>query len=134
MKTRIGYLIPEFPGQTHIFFWREREVLTELGIETDLISTRRPPKAIASHTWAAEAQAQTAYLSPFQTPDLLGAIFQVLKAGPIGWRRCLQLVLTAPDVSLKQQVSPGGYDFGRRQTGLAGQNQTLAAHPRPLLR
>jgi colanic acid/amylovoran biosynthesis glycosyltransferase len=104
MKTRIGYLIPEFPGQTHIFFWRERQVLTELGIDTDLISTRRPPKAIASHTWAAEAQAQTAYLSPFKTPDLIGALLQVLKAGPIGWGRCLQRVFTAPDVSFKQRL------------------------------
>ncbi|HEY9909261.1 MAG TPA: exopolysaccharide biosynthesis GT4 family glycosyltransferase EpsE [Thermosynechococcaceae cyanobacterium] len=103
MKTRIGYLIPEFPGQTHIFFWRERQVLTELGIDTDLVSTRRPPKAIASHTWAAEAQTQTAYLAPFQSRDLFGALLQVIKAGPIGWGRCLQLVASAPDLSLRQK-------------------------------
>ena len=24
METmRLGYLVPQFPGQTHIFFWRE---------------------------------------------------------------------------------------------------------------
>jgi len=42
MNTRIGYFIPEFPGQTHIFFWQERQVLEELGIEADLVSTHRP--------------------------------------------------------------------------------------------
>ena len=31
MSSRIGYLIPEFPGQTHAFFMREREELEKLG-------------------------------------------------------------------------------------------------------
>ncbi len=56
MKGKIGYFIPEFPGQTHIFLWRERQVLAELGIETDLVSTQLPPRAIASHVWAEEAK------------------------------------------------------------------------------
>ncbi len=41
MNTRIGYSILEFPGQTH-FFWQERQVLEELGIEADLVSTHPP--------------------------------------------------------------------------------------------
>lgn len=45
----------EFPGQTHIFLWRERQALAELGIDADLISTRPPPRAVASHSWDAEA-------------------------------------------------------------------------------
>src|SRR5205085_7429246 len=48
---RIGVLIPEFPAQTHIFFWRELQALWGLGIETDLVSTRRPPPALAVHRW-----------------------------------------------------------------------------------
>jgi len=56
MKAKIGYFIPQFPGQTHIFFWRERQFLAELGIETDLVSTQLPPKAIVSHVWAEEAK------------------------------------------------------------------------------
>ena len=55
MKGKIGYLIPEFPGQTHIFYGRKRQVIAELGIETDLVSTQRPPRAITSHVWAEEA-------------------------------------------------------------------------------
>ena len=53
---RIAYLIPEFPGQTHIFFWRERAALKKIGIATCLLSTRRPPKASSSHDWAALAE------------------------------------------------------------------------------
>ena len=64
MKARIGYFIPEFPGQTHIFLGRERQILAELGIETSLVSTRHPSKAISSHIWADEAQKNTAYLVP----------------------------------------------------------------------
>ena len=69
MKAKIGYFIPQFPGQTHIFLWRERLFLAELGIETDLVSTQLPPKAIVSHVWAEEAKKNTVYLLPFAAKD-----------------------------------------------------------------
>jgi hypothetical protein len=50
MKTRIGYLVPEFPGQTHTWIWRERRALLDLGIEADLVSTRRPK--LICHDWS----------------------------------------------------------------------------------
>ena len=59
---QIGYLIPQFPSQTHIFFWRELLALKESGVEADLISTRRPPQGIVSHTWSQEAAQRTVYL------------------------------------------------------------------------
>ena len=40
---KIGYLIPEFPGQTHIFFWRELQALPGKGVSPELVSTRPPP-------------------------------------------------------------------------------------------
>jgi glycosyltransferase involved in cell wall biosynthesis len=104
MKARIGYFIPEFPGQTHIFFWREREILAELGIETALVSTRHPPKAIASHTWADEAQKNTAYLVPLRIQDVVGISTELLKAGPIAWLRCLSAIAKAKDTSLTQKL------------------------------
>jgi colanic acid/amylovoran biosynthesis glycosyltransferase len=105
MKAQIGYFIPEFPGQTHIFLWRERQVLEqELDIQADLVSTRHPPRAIASHTWAAEAEAQTDYLVPFSGGDVWGAIAILLQAGPMGWFRCLQAVARAQDTPLAQKV------------------------------
>ena len=60
---KIGYLVPEFPGQTHAFFWRERRELLKLGFEVTLLSTRRPRRGRAAHPWATEAAGQTHYLS-----------------------------------------------------------------------
>ncbi|MEP6485734.1 glycosyltransferase family 4 protein [Microcoleus vaginatus GB2-A3] len=104
MKAKIGYFIPQFPGQTHIFFWRERQFLAELGIETDLVSTQPPPRAIASHVWAEEAQKNTVYLFPFAAKDFINSFLEVLKAGPAGWWQCLAVIAKASDTSLSQKV------------------------------
>ena len=40
----LGYLIPQFPGQTHIFFWRELKALETLGFRVVLMSTRDQDK------------------------------------------------------------------------------------------
>jgi len=61
---KLGYLVPEFPTQTHIFFWREIEQLRKLGIETVLFSTRAPQSSQCPHNFAAAASAQTTYLFP----------------------------------------------------------------------
>jgi colanic acid/amylovoran biosynthesis glycosyltransferase len=104
MKARIGYFIPEFPGQTHIFFWRERQILSEIGIETSLVSTRRPPQAIASHTWAKEAEKDTNYLAPLTLQDVATIVIELLKAGPIAWLNCLSLIAKSKDTSLVQKL------------------------------
>lgn len=59
----IGYFVPEFPAQTHIFFWREISALRELGIDVVLISTRRPVAGTISHVWAESAIRDTHYLA-----------------------------------------------------------------------
>ncbi|MGH1465059.1 MAG: exopolysaccharide biosynthesis GT4 family glycosyltransferase EpsE [Cognatishimia sp.] len=58
----LGYLIPQFPGQTHIFFWREILALERMGINVALFSTRPPPPGLISHVWADKAMARTEYL------------------------------------------------------------------------
>jgi glycosyltransferase involved in cell wall biosynthesis len=100
---RIGYFIPEFPGQTHIFFWREWHVLKELGVEADWVSTR-PPKAISSHTWAREAGQNTSYLVPFTFRDGVEAATTILKAGPRHWLRCLSSIFQAKNLSFSQRL------------------------------
>jgi colanic acid/amylovoran biosynthesis glycosyltransferase len=62
--TRLGYLVPEWPAQTHAFFWRELSALRALGDEVSLFSTRRPPEDACRHGFAAEARATTRYLYP----------------------------------------------------------------------
>lgn len=63
MAPRIGYLVPQFPGQTHAFFWREIRAIEAAGVEVALYSTTPPPPGIVSHDWSAEAMARTEYLA-----------------------------------------------------------------------
>jgi glycosyltransferase involved in cell wall biosynthesis len=94
MNPTIGYLVAEFPGQTHMFFWRELQALADAGVETDLVSTRRPASALISHSWAGEAMARTAYLASPGWRALLGGCATLLGAGPAAWWRCLRAVAT----------------------------------------
>jgi colanic acid/amylovoran biosynthesis glycosyltransferase len=100
----IGYLIPEFPGQTHIFFWREAKALRELGIEVDYVSTRTPRKSLVSHSWASEAMSQTAYLYPMRPIHLPAALGQILRAGPIKWGRVLAAIIRAEGYSFSGKM------------------------------
>ena len=98
-STPIGYLIPEFPGQTHIFFWREIQELRQLGVQPDLVSTRPPDQRIQSHEWSRQAVAQTTYLFP----PTVGACWEAwsncsaagLRVGGGPGRRCAELVCSA---------------------------------------
>ena len=91
MSSRIviGYLIPEFPAQTHNFFWNERNELFRLGIGARLISTRRPAKALVSHSWANKAQHDTIYLAEISTKEAAGISIEWIKLGPRAWLRAL---------------------------------------------
>jgi glycosyltransferase involved in cell wall biosynthesis len=60
----LGYLVPEFPSQTHAFFWREVQALRSLGIDVQLLSTKRPDADACRHDFAAQAAAETRYLFP----------------------------------------------------------------------
>ena len=61
---RIGYLVPDFPAQTHAFFWREAQALRERGADVTFFSTRRPPDDACPHAFADQARAETIYLFP----------------------------------------------------------------------
>jgi len=104
MAIRIGYFVPEFPGQTHAFFWREKRVLEELGVQPGWLSTRQPPKKIISHSWAEQAVQETTYLTPFKASDVFIALGEVLKAGPVRWGHCLQSIAAADDLSFKEKL------------------------------
>lgn len=75
---KIGYLVPEFPGQTHIFFWREIIALKELGIETGIISTRPPKISLQPHSWTEDAIGRTTYLIPHLRRFLPAAVMPSL--------------------------------------------------------
>jgi colanic acid/amylovoran biosynthesis glycosyltransferase len=60
----LGYLIPEFPGQTHIWMWREICALRDAGVKVRLISTRRPPESACRHDFAGAGRRETHYVYP----------------------------------------------------------------------
>jgi colanic acid/amylovoran biosynthesis glycosyltransferase len=68
--VKLGILIPEFPTQTHIFFWREIEALRRLGVEVFLISTKRPTDP-CPHAFAEEGGRQTHYVYPPRSSAVL---------------------------------------------------------------
>ncbi|WP_238365019.1 exopolysaccharide biosynthesis GT4 family glycosyltransferase EpsE [Mesobacterium pallidum] len=74
---KIGYLVPQFPGQTHIFFWREIIELERRGVQPVLFSTTPPPKGLISHAWSEEAMARTEYLG---RADLLALTWSLPRA------------------------------------------------------
>lgn len=80
--TKIGYLVPEFPGQTHIFFWRELNELKKLGVTPVLISTKRPDRKIISHDWSEAAMAETTYLFPLGTMTFLRSAMTLIAMWP----------------------------------------------------
>jgi len=101
---RIGYLVPEFPGQTHIFFWRERESLTRMDIQCDLVSTRKPPPKLVAHSWSQAAMRSTLYLSPIRARGVLSAVVAIVRSGRGGASRLLAAILKADVHGLKQRL------------------------------
>lgn len=84
-SLRIGYLVPQFPGQTHIFFWREIRALEEMGHEVHVLSTRKPPPGLISHAWSDEAMARTEYLVSMAPLPAAYALSRLVPRGLPGW-------------------------------------------------
>lgn len=94
--ARIGYVIPEFPGQTHIWMWREIEALRSFGADLHLYSTRRPPERDrARHAFAEAAAAETSYLWPMWPWTAVGLLAWGLLR-PRGLVRCVRLAMKLP--------------------------------------
>jgi colanic acid/amylovoran biosynthesis glycosyltransferase len=95
---RLGYLVPEFPRQTHIFFWRECEQLRRRGVEPVFLSTRRPPPSACPHEFRDRAAAATHYVFPPPVFSILG-----LFRNPAGTLRAIRYWLDLAG-SLKERL------------------------------
>jgi glycosyltransferase involved in cell wall biosynthesis len=105
---KIGYLIPEFPGQTHTWIWREITHMREWGQTIQIFSTRRPTnRDRARHAWSEEAVAGTSYLWPRPILATLGAVVWAAIRHPVGFLRCIWLVLTLPVIRRPRLFSVG---------------------------
>ncbi|MET3902802.1 exopolysaccharide biosynthesis GT4 family glycosyltransferase EpsE [Paenarthrobacter sp. 4246] len=76
--NRFGYLVPEFPGQTHAFFWRELKALTELGHQPEPVSTRHPGQAGPIPSWAHGRIPEIHYLVPPNALQIAGTALTAL--------------------------------------------------------
>lgn len=77
-KMKLAYLVPEWPTQTHSFFWQEVCTLREHSIQVHLFSTRQPDAALCPHRFCSEAFATTKYLYP---PRWRVALREILRCG-----------------------------------------------------
>lgn len=75
-RITIGYLIPEFPSQTHAFFWGEINAFEEAGASVIIYSTRRPASDDCPHDFAPDAIRRTTYLFP---PSIGSTLTQFIK-------------------------------------------------------
>ncbi len=96
---RLGYFVPEFPSQTHAFFWREAQAMKDAGAEIRFLSSRRPPDAACPHDFAAEARAATRYIYP---PDVTGVMR--LAARPRGLVAALSYVAALEETRPAQKA------------------------------
>ena len=99
-KLRLGYFVPEFPSQTHAFFWREIVALRELGVEVHTVSTRQPPDAACRHEFADEARANTHYLLPVRPLHTLAALRAAAK-----WRPAVAYIAGLAETSKLRRVA-----------------------------
>lgn len=105
---RLGLVIPEFPTQTHVFFWREILALRALGADVRILSTRRPALP-CPHPFAAAAAAETRYLWPFSARDLLagargGALEAARYVGALSGARGRGVALAAAGAALAAEA------------------------------
>jgi colanic acid/amylovoran biosynthesis glycosyltransferase len=66
----LGYLVPEFPSQTHVFFWREIQALRASGARVVLFSTTKPASGSCRHEFASTAAGETTYLFPIALKEV----------------------------------------------------------------
>lgn len=97
----IGYLVPEFPAQTHAFFWRELGAMEEAGVPLHVFSTRKPAPGTCPHAFAEAARARTRYLFPPRTGLALG----VLARHPLRTLKALGYVLGLSETPLKTRLT-----------------------------
>ncbi len=129
MNIKTGYFIPEFPGQTHIFFWREKKALKKNGVDVTLISTRRPLSKIISHSWSDSAIDETTYLFPPGPGEIFTSLIALLLAGPAAWRRCLGTIVRSETKGLKGYLKYFGLLLmGARLSWIAEKNGIKHVH------
>jgi glycosyltransferase involved in cell wall biosynthesis len=82
---KIAYLIPEFPGQTHTWIWRELHWMRRWGVPIRIVSTRPPPDRDRARHAFSSAASETFYLHDRMAPSIVrtsGATMRAFAHGP----------------------------------------------------
>lgn len=93
MSRKVVYFVTEFPGQTHIFLWREYRALLSFGLDINLLATAKPPEKTKPHSWGAEAERIARYLMPFKLSNYITSMTSIVKAGPRAWINIVKVFL-----------------------------------------
>jgi colanic acid/amylovoran biosynthesis glycosyltransferase len=102
----IAYLVPEFPGQTHTWIWREVAHMREWGVDIRLFSTRPPDdQTAARHAFAQPAREETTYLWPRPVSSLLAAVGWAALKRRGRLLRAAATVLTLDGMSLRERAA-----------------------------
>ena len=98
-KRPIAVLIPEFPSQTHAFFWREIAAIEAAGSPVQIFSTRRVPAEACPHDFRDEAVARTHYLFPPQLKSMRGCL-----ASPVRTARAISYIMGLVETKLQSRL------------------------------
>lgn len=105
MQMKIAYLVPEFPAQTHAFFWREILGMRASGCEVRLFSTRTPAeKDKGTHAFLSHAREETTYLYP----PLWGTILKSILKHPLWCVSALKYVATLEGLDIRGRIKSLG--------------------------
>lgn len=103
-RDPLGYLVPEFPGQTHYFFWREIGELQKLGVRVSLVSTRPPPDGVRSARLSELTRGQVEYILPFRLRDLSGIVAMLPRVSLTGFMQTVQIVAAKDNGGLRNRA------------------------------
>jgi colanic acid/amylovoran biosynthesis glycosyltransferase len=102
----IAYFIAEFPGQTHIWIWREASHMLEWDVDVRFFSTRPPkPEFAARHAFASRIREETFYLWPRRPSSMLRALLWALLTRPMGFWRAAIRALAADGMSMLERAA-----------------------------
>lgn len=102
----IGYLVPEFPGQTNIWIWREVVHMREWGVDIRLFSTRPPDSENAArHAFAEGARNETTYLWPRPLGSILASVAWAVFTRPRRLMRAAAIPLAFRSMSLRDRLT-----------------------------
>ena len=111
-QLKLGYLVPQFPGQTHAFFWREAKAIEGWGIPVAFLSTRQTSPEDSPHAFDSEARERTHYAFPISLhaiiyllsriavlPRLFGYVGRLQETGFVGRLKLLAMMLPAAQIA-----------------------------------